>query len=156
MPAPRDPSTLLAAARLYYLENRSQAEIARELGTSRSNVSRMLTEAQRQGIVTVTINDPSGRMTELENDLRARFGLVEVRVAQRGPALSVRVDASTAPERPRPVIPPLVEEASIRTPWMFSSLTSPFCVLSRMFKPAGMRTSYRIESRRRPNPPPRS
>ncbi|MGA9747205.1 MAG: sugar-binding domain-containing protein [Nocardioides sp.] len=92
MPAPRDPSTLLAAARLYYLENRSQAEIAAELGTSRSNVSRMLTEAQRQGIVTITINDPSGRMTALEQELRARFGLTEVRVAQRGPASSVKVE----------------------------------------------------------------
>ncbi len=92
MPAPRDPGTLLAAARLYYLENQSQAEIARELGTSRSNVSRMLTEAQRQGIVTITINDPSGRVTALEQDLRARFGLTEVRVAQRGPGPSVRVE----------------------------------------------------------------
>ncbi len=92
MPAPRDPSTLLAAARLYYRENRSQAEIASELGTSRSNVSRMLTEAQRQGIVTITINDPSGRMTSLEQDLRTRFGLAEVRVAQRGPASSVKVE----------------------------------------------------------------
>ncbi len=92
MPAPRDPGTLLAAARLYYLDNQSQAEIARELGTSRSNVSRMITEAQRQGIVTITINDPSGRMTQLEQDLRSRFGLTEVRVAQRGPAASVKVE----------------------------------------------------------------
>ena len=92
MPAPRDPSTLLAAARLYYLQNRSQAEIARELGTSRSNVSRMLTEAQRQGIVTITVHDPSGRLTSLEGELRTRFGLTEVRVAQRGPASSVKVE----------------------------------------------------------------
>ena len=49
MPAPRDPNLLLAAARAYYLEGKSQAEIAVSLETSRSNVSRMLTEAQRQG-----------------------------------------------------------------------------------------------------------
>ena len=96
MPAPRDPGTLLAAARLYYLQNRSQAEIARELGTSRSNVSRMLTEAQRQGIVTITVHDPSGRMTGLEQELRSRFGLDEVRVAQRGPASSVKVEDQSA------------------------------------------------------------
>lgn len=92
MPAPRDPGTLLAAARLYYLDRRSQAEIARDLGTSRSNVSRMLTEAQRQGIVTITINDPSGRMTQLETDLRARFGLTDVRVAQRGGPSPTKVE----------------------------------------------------------------
>ncbi len=82
MPAPRDPSTLLAAARLYYLQNRSQAEIARELSTTRSNVSRMLTEAQRQGIVTITVHDPSARLTSLESELRTRFGLTEMRVAR--------------------------------------------------------------------------
>ncbi len=92
MPAPRDPSTLLAAARLYYQANRSQAEVARELGTSRSNVSRMLTEAQRQGIVTITIRDPSGRETSLEAELRQRFGLLEARVAQRGHGPSSRVE----------------------------------------------------------------
>ena len=44
------------------------------MGTSRSNVSRMLTEAQRQGIVTITINDPCGTDTGLEQDLRAASG----------------------------------------------------------------------------------
>ena len=117
MPAPRDPSTLLAAARLYYLENRSQAEIARELGTSRSNVSRMLTEAQRQGIVTVTINDPSGRMTELENDLRARFGLVEVRVAQRGPALSVRVEDQVGRQAARLLADLVADSMTVALSW---------------------------------------
>ena len=46
MPPTRDPSVLLAAARLYYVENRSQAEIATELGTSRSNVSRLTPERE--------------------------------------------------------------------------------------------------------------
>jgi DNA-binding transcriptional regulator LsrR (DeoR family) len=88
MPPARDPGVLLAAARLYYVEGRSQAEIAKELGTSRSNVSRMLTEAQRQGIVEIRIVDPSGRVPELEVELQTMFGLADVRVAVRalGPA----------------------------------------------------------------------
>lgn len=84
MPAPRDPSTLLAAARLYYLEGKSQHDIASVLGTSRSNVSRMLTEAQRQGIVEIRVHDPAGRARELEVALRKLFGLRDVRVAERG------------------------------------------------------------------------
>jgi DNA-binding transcriptional regulator LsrR (DeoR family) len=84
MPAPRDPSTLLAAARLYYLQGRSQAEIAETLGTSRSNVSRMLTEAQRLGIVEIRINDPAGRERGLEQELKDAFGLTDARVAHRG------------------------------------------------------------------------
>lgn len=91
MPAPRDPSTLLAAARLYYLDGKSQHDIAAELGTSRSNVSRMLTEAQRQGIVEIRVHDPAGRNRELENALRKRFGLRDVRVAERGASGSGRV-----------------------------------------------------------------
>src|SRR5690349_20542405 len=93
MPPTRDPSVLLAAARLYYVENRSQAEIAAVLGTSRSNVSRMLTEAQRQGIVEIRIVDPSGRSQDLERELRTMFGLADVRVALRGRGSSAKVEA---------------------------------------------------------------
>src|SRR3954452_13321287 len=92
MPAPRDPGVPRAAPRLYYLQNRSQAEIAAELGTSRSNVSRMLTEAQRQGIVEIRIVDPSGRIPELEREIQAMFGLTDVRVAQRGLGSSAKIE----------------------------------------------------------------
>lgn len=88
MPTAREPDRLLQAARLYYLQNHSQAEVAELMGTSRSNVSRMLTEALRLGIVEITVRDPSGRATELEDQLKGSFGLTEVRVAQR------RADAS--------------------------------------------------------------
>src|SRR5690349_18868428 len=81
MPLPRDPATLLAAARLYYVEGRSQADIAEQLRTSRSNVSRMLSEAQRQGIVEIRIHDPGGRVHALEEEIQGVFGLRDVRVA---------------------------------------------------------------------------
>ena len=117
MPAPRDPSILLAAARLYYLQNRSQAEIARELGTSRSNVSRMLTEAQRQGIVEIRLNDPSGRMTALEADLKSRFGLTEVRVAQRGPATSVKVEDQVGAQAAALLVDLLRDSMTVALSW---------------------------------------
>ncbi|KQS68577.1 sugar-binding transcriptional regulator [Modestobacter sp. Leaf380] len=83
MPAPRELESLVAAARLYYLENLSQAEVATRLGTSRSNVSRMLASAVEQGVVEIRVNDPAGRDRELETALQTRFGLRSVRVAQR-------------------------------------------------------------------------
>ena len=83
MPGPRDPQTLVEAARLYYVDGRSQQEVARELGTSRPNVSRMLAAAVAQGIVEIRINDPAGRDRELEDALKTRFGLRDARVAQR-------------------------------------------------------------------------
>ncbi|HET8616658.1 MAG TPA: sugar-binding domain-containing protein [Actinomycetales bacterium] len=81
MPAPRDPELLLGVARLYYLENQSQQEIASTLGISRSNVSRMLTAATDAGIVEIRIHDPAGRDQALEDRMKNTFGLREVRVA---------------------------------------------------------------------------
>jgi len=83
MPAPRDPQTLIEAARMYYADRRSQQEIATALGTSRSNVSRMLAAALEQGIVEIRINDPAGRDRGLETALQSTFGLREAWVAQR-------------------------------------------------------------------------
>lgn len=48
-----------AAARRYYLEDRSQQQIAEELGVSRSTVSRLLTSARRDGVVTITVEAPT-------------------------------------------------------------------------------------------------
>src|SRR5688500_7835667 len=50
MPPVRDPELLAKAARLYFLEDRSQDDVAAVLGTTRSNVSRMLKQARDLGI----------------------------------------------------------------------------------------------------------
>lgn len=83
MPAPRDPGDLVMAARLYYADGRSQQDVADAMGTSRSNVSRMLAAALDQGIVEIRIHDPAGRAHDLERRLRDELGLREARVAQR-------------------------------------------------------------------------
>lgn len=49
---------LVLAAQLYYLDELTQAEIARRLGTSRASVSRLLSEARRLGIVRIEISPP--------------------------------------------------------------------------------------------------
>ena len=48
---------MIRAAQLYYEENKSQSEIAKELGVSRPLVSLILAEARERGIVTIAIND---------------------------------------------------------------------------------------------------
>lgn len=53
------PSLLYAAAQLYYEEDATQAEIATRLGTSRATVSRLLSEARRQGIVRIEVRKPT-------------------------------------------------------------------------------------------------
>jgi DNA-binding transcriptional regulator LsrR (DeoR family) len=89
MPPIRDPELLAKAARLYFLEDRSQDDVAAVLGTTRSNVSRMLKQARDLGIVQIRIVDPAKRDHELEQTLRRRFGLVDVRVLEVTPETDV-------------------------------------------------------------------
>lgn len=56
----RFPHQLMyAAAKQYYLEDANQAEIATRLGVSRATVSRLLTEARKQGIVEIRVHRPA-------------------------------------------------------------------------------------------------
>jgi DNA-binding transcriptional regulator LsrR (DeoR family) len=93
MPAPRDRGALIKAARMYFLDGRSQDDVARALGTSRSNVSRMLTAARAQGIVEIRVHDQTSRAVELEQALRERFGLAHVRVAAFRPGADAQAAA---------------------------------------------------------------
>jgi DNA-binding transcriptional regulator LsrR (DeoR family) len=117
MPNPRDPSMLLAAARLYYQQGRSQAEVAQALGTSRSNVSRMLTEALAQSIVEIRINDPEGRVHELEDELRTRFGLNEVRVAHTRLVPGLRVEDAVGTQAARLLLDQLKDSMTVSLSW---------------------------------------
>lgn len=92
MPAPRDTALVVRAARLYYEQGRSQTEVAQELGLSRSNVSRILTQARERGIVEISIHDPDGpprHHPAVEAALGARYSLREAHVvsAARTPGL---------------------------------------------------------------------
>ena len=117
MPMPRTPETLLPAARLYYLQGRSQAEVATTLGTSRSNVSRMLAEAQRQGIVEIKVNDPGGRVHELEEQVQQRFGLRDVRVAHGSLAPGLRVEDQVGSQASRLLLDHLKDSMTVALSW---------------------------------------
>lgn len=75
---------LAMVADLYYIDQRSQAEIARRLGYSRSAISRLLTEAHERQLVEIRIHYPLQRDARLEHALRDTYGLETVYVAQRG------------------------------------------------------------------------
>ena len=79
--SPRSRELLVKAARMYFLDGRSQDDIARVLETSRSNVSRMLGAARMLGIVEIRIQDERGRDADLEQALAKQFDLTHVRVA---------------------------------------------------------------------------
>ena len=72
---------LLRVATLYWIEGESQADIAVELGYSRPQISRLLAEARRRGVVSVNVHHPLERALELEAALTERFELASARVA---------------------------------------------------------------------------
>jgi len=68
-------------ARLYYEHGVRQPEIARQLSLSQAMVSRLLTAAQKEGIVRTTVMTPTGVYSELEEALASRYKLQDAVVA---------------------------------------------------------------------------
>jgi deoxyribonucleoside regulator len=77
---------LTRVAEQYYVDNLSQQQIGDQLGLSRSQVSRMLSEARDSGVVEIRINH------DLPNDPD-----LEARVARLGAARPLTVDVINAP-----------------------------------------------------------
>lgn len=74
--------TVYQAARMYYLEDATQAEIAARLGVSRPTVSRLVSEARRAGLVRIEVVDPFRDETAaLGERLRVVLGLQAVHLA---------------------------------------------------------------------------
>jgi deoxyribonucleoside regulator len=66
---------LIKVARLYYLYNLSQQQIADKLKISRPGVSRLLREARDMGVVRIEIVDPEGNGADIERSLREKYRL---------------------------------------------------------------------------------
>lgn len=84
-----DPKLLraLTAAQLYYLQDLTMDAIARELHTSRSSVSRLISHARETGLVDIRIHSPLEKGAALERQIRDRFGIA-AHVVPVGPGVS--------------------------------------------------------------------
>lgn len=85
---------LIEVARAYYLEDQTQAEIARSIGVSRSMVSRDLAMARDMGIVEIRIHDPRVIRNAIERQLLSHFP--HVRDVVVAPTFSDNPDAIRA------------------------------------------------------------
>lgn len=74
---PYSDEQLILAARLYYVDELSQAEIARMTRVSQAKVSRMLALARERGIVRITVPEYEPRNPALEAQIQSRLGLKE-------------------------------------------------------------------------------
>lgn len=75
---------MFRASRMYYVDNLTQNDIARELKASRPTISRLLQQARQEGIVEIRIIDPDATLVELEQRLARAFGLVDAVVVNSG------------------------------------------------------------------------
>ena len=93
-----DPGTrlLVKVAQLYHLQGLNQDQIARQLGVSRSKVSRMLKEARERGLVEISIHYPARFSLDLERRLEAELGLREAIVVNAGGVAGGQVRSSVA------------------------------------------------------------
>ncbi len=72
---PSRHSDALRAAQMYYLQDLTMDAIARELRTSRSTVSRLLSAARDTGLVQIQIRNPLDTGPELESMIRREYNL---------------------------------------------------------------------------------
>src|ERR1041384_4278836 len=78
---------LRLVARLYYLDGLGQSEVAKFAKVSQAKVSRLLALAKERGIVRISVADYEPRRRDLEEQLRARFGLDTVAVIKSSDGL---------------------------------------------------------------------
>jgi len=78
---------MLRAAHLYFNDNLTQQQVAKELGSSRPTVSRLLRLARREGIVQITVVDPFTTVEDVEDRLVEAFDLKQA-VVVAGEGLS--------------------------------------------------------------------
>ncbi|HEY5821882.1 MAG TPA: sugar-binding domain-containing protein [Propionibacteriaceae bacterium] len=103
------PSLLYAAAKLYYDEDATQAEVAAQLHTSRATVSRLLSEARRQGIVRIQVIAPDHQQTDdLAASLAQALGLTKVHISA---AIPVPAAGKTVEDVMGSVLAPAVARA---------------------------------------------
>lgn len=90
---------LARVSRLYYEDDLTQSEIAALLGLQRVKVTRMLAEARRTGVVTITVHGaPEHPFEEEERALADRYHLTRCQVAttSRQPENTARAVAAAA------------------------------------------------------------
>jgi len=70
----------LKVARMYYYQNLTTDAIAHELNVSRSTVSRLLTYAKSQGLISISIIDPNEHPQQLEKKIVDHYKIKKVHV----------------------------------------------------------------------------
>ena len=134
---------LILAARLYYADGLSQAQVAKMVGASQAKVSRMLSLAREQGIVRISVPEFSPRDESLEQQLVKRLGLSRAVVVRRLGKQAAGDLRSTVGYFAAPIV----------SDWLSSTTTLALAggrtvrsLVERMFPPPGVRGITVVQS----------
>jgi deoxyribonucleoside regulator len=87
---------LVKVAQLYHVQGLNQDQIGRQVGVSRSKVSRMLKEARERGLVEINIHYPARFSLDLERQLESELRLREAVVVNSGSVIRSQILSSVA------------------------------------------------------------
>lgn len=71
---------MVEASKLYYIHGLTQEEISKQLFISRPQVSRLLSDAKEEKIVSISVNDPFSEEYRISNIIKEKFNLSHVLV----------------------------------------------------------------------------
>ncbi|MGJ6981616.1 sugar-binding transcriptional regulator [Aestuariimicrobium soli] len=83
------PDDLYAVAQLYYVQGETMDAIARQFNTSRSTISRLLSQARESGVVEIHVRQREESTSTLASTLRSLFGVNVTVVPVKGQATEV-------------------------------------------------------------------
>lgn len=104
---------LLLVASLYYIEGLGQAKVAKLAGLSQANVSRLLQEARRKGIVQIQVKPFSPRDQVLEKKLTDKFHFRHCIVIKTIPGQTSEQYRYTMGHFAAPVLSQLIKSGSV-------------------------------------------
>ena len=76
-----DDRLMFRVLEMYYMQEQSQADIAKKMNVSRATISRIISKAKQNGYVTISIHHPDNTEHLIEEQLEEKYSLKEVIVA---------------------------------------------------------------------------
>ena len=110
MDTKRQIKQAVAISRLYYLEGATQAQIAQKLHLSRPTISRALQYARNNNIVNIQVNDPLSDVDALQDQLRRKYQLDDVVVADVGAAGDPQEDLDLLGQAAANYLPTIIQD----------------------------------------------
>ncbi|MGT2784310.1 sugar-binding transcriptional regulator [Streptococcus merionis] len=104
---------LAKVAYLYYIENKTQSEIALELNIHRSTVSRMLEKSKKEGIVEITINNYNPETFALEEYCKEKYHLKRIEIVSNSYYPTDKALAEAISKRASAVIRNVISDGDI-------------------------------------------